>query len=159
VDGIPFAPFTAASAFTVDAPSWEPTATEEPVSGGISLTTFVSPDENMNAQVLQAPEEPPSVAASRAREARDADGATGITDEPTTIAGREGEAYLLRFIHDEPKATWLPDMGEVYVSTCFFNDSGSSWRTRAAVETTVPDGEKLALDIATEMAETLEPKP
>jgi hypothetical protein len=156
VDGIPFARFTAASAFMVEAPRWTATATEDAVSGGVRVTALVSPDENMNAQVQQAPEEPPSDAASYARQQRIAEGATDIDSDPIAIAGRE--AYLLRFIHDEPKKPYLSDIGEVYVSNYFFNDSGFTWGARAAVKTTVDGGKELALDLATKMAQTFEPK-
>jgi hypothetical protein len=157
VDGIQFAPFIDASAFTVDAPNWEPTVIEESLGGGVSLTVLVSPDEDMMVQIQQAPEEPASAAAHDAQNERVADGDTDIHLKSTTIAGRT--AYRLRFIHDEEsKQPYLPDIGEVYGSTYFFNDSGFTWRVRAAVKTTVPDGKKRALEIATKMATTFASK-
>lgn len=40
--------------------------------------------------------------------------------------------------------------------TYFFNDAGSSWRTRAAVSTSVGKSDQVAKDLATHMAETFE---
>jgi hypothetical protein len=160
VGGTQFAPFTDASGFTLYAPStWTHAVTEEPLSSGGKLTALVNPDKSMMVAVQQAPEEPLQQVANEARKERAAEPDTHIARfEPTTIEGRD--AYLLQYSHDEqPKDPSLPALGEAYVATYFFNDSGSSWRTRAAVKTTVDGAEKLALDLATKMAETFEPKP
>ena len=157
VDGIRFAEFTKASAFTVNAPKgWQPTATEAPLSGqGISLTVLLSPDKTMNVQVLKGTEAPPAQVASTTADQRTAEGATAVSVKSTTVNGNQ--ASLLTYVHDEPAGHGLPDMGPVYVSNYFFDDSGFLWRTRAAVETGVKDGKKISLDLATEMADTLKP--
>jgi len=157
VDGIRFAEFTKASAFTVNTPKgWQPTATEAPLSGqGISLTVLLSPDQTMNVQVLKGTEAPPAQVASTTADQRTAEGATAVSVKSTTVNGNQ--ASLLTYVHDEPAGHGLPDMGPVYVSNYFFDDSGFLWRTRAAVETGVKDGKKISLDLATEMADTLKP--
>jgi serine/threonine protein kinase len=157
VDGIRFAEFTKPSAFTVNAPEgWQPTATEAPLSGqGISLTVLLSPDQTMNVQVLKGTEAPPAQVASTTADQRTAEGATAVNVKSTTVSGNR--ASLLTYVHDEPAGHGLPDMGPVYVSNYFFDDSGFLWRTRAAVETGVKDGKKISLDLATEMADTLKP--
>ncbi len=157
VDGIRFAEFTKASAFTVNAPKgWQRTATEAPLSGqGISLTVLLSPDQTMNVQVLKGTEAPPAQVASTTADQRTAEGATAVSVKSTTVNGNQ--ASLLTYVHDEPAGHGLPDMGPVYVSNYFFDDSGFLWRTRAAVETGVKDGKKISLDLATEMADTLKP--
>jgi hypothetical protein len=157
VDGIRFAEFTKASAFTVNAPKgWQPTATEAPLSGqGISLTVLLSPDQTMNVQVLKGTEASPAQVASTTADQRTAEGATAVSVKSTTVNGNQ--ASLLTYVHDEPAGHGLPDMGPVYVSNYFFDDSGFLWRTRAAVETGVKDGKKISLDLATEMADTLKP--
>jgi len=164
VDGIPFAQFTAA-AFTVDAPLWTPSVIEQSPQGGApnggpSLTALVNTDETMMVQVQRAPEERLKKVADKAVTQREAEAATDITSEPTTIAGRD--AYLLRYSRDEPtnpNLPELPDIGHVFSSVYLFNDSGSTWRVRAAVQTSVADGEELALALAKKMAETFEPPP
>jgi hypothetical protein len=157
VDGIRFAEFTKASAFTVNAPKgWQPTATEAPLSGqGISLTVLLSPDQTMNVQVLKGTEASPAQVAGTTADQRTAEGATAVSVKSTTVNGNQ--ASLLTYVHDEPAGHGLSDMGPVYVSNYFFDDSGFLWRTRAAVETGVKDGKKISLDLATEMADTLKP--
>jgi serine/threonine protein kinase len=157
VDGIRFAEFTKASAFTVNAPKgWQPTATEAPLSGqGISLTVLLSPDQTMNVQVLKGTEASPAQVAGTTADQRTAEGATAVSVKSTTVNGNQ--ASLLTYVHDEPAGHGLSDMGPVYVSNYFFDDSGFLWRTRAAVETGVKDGKKISLDLATEMADTFKP--
>jgi hypothetical protein len=160
VGGIQLAPLDIAGGFTLYTPSWTPPAvTGESLRSGGTLTALVSPDRNMIVAVQQAPEEPLQQVANEARNERAAEPATHIARfEATTIEGRD--TYLLQYSHNEqPNDPNLPDLGEAYVSTYFFNDSSSSWRVRAAVKTSVSGGEKLALDLATKMAETFEPKP
>jgi hypothetical protein len=148
-------PFTGAGGFTVDVPKGsKPTVTEESLSGGVILTVLLSPDGKTNVQVQQAPEEPPSVTASTAADLRSGEGATRVSSKPVTVGGHQ--AYLLQYVHDEPPKHNLPDMGQVAVANYLFNDSGSSWRTRAAVETSVNGAPKRALAIAKAMAESFE---
>ncbi len=164
VDGTQFAPFTDAKAFTLYAPTWPAAVIEESpsggavTSGGATLTALVSSNEEMMAHVQQQGEEPLSTFAHHLREERvNEEGASQVTEQRTNIEGRK--AYLLQYIHNEqPSNPSLPAMGETYVSTYLFNDSGSTWRVRAIVKTTVDDGEELASDIARKMAETFEPK-
>src|SRR3954471_4050012 len=120
VDGIEMVPFSGASAFAVDVPKGsQPTVTEES-QGDISLTVLLSPDEKMNVQVEQAPEESPSVTASEAGQLRSTEGASQVSSKPVTVAGHQ--AYLLQYVHDEPAKHNLPDMGEVAVANYLFND-------------------------------------
>src|SRR3954466_7141740 len=155
VDGIEMVPFSGATAFTVDVPKGsQPTVTEKS-QGDISLTVLLSPDAKTNVQVEQAPEESPSVTASEAGQLRSTEGASQVSSKPVTVAGHQ--AYLRQYVHDEPAKHNLPDMGEVAVANYLFNDSGSSWRTRAAVETSVSGAAKRALDIAKAMAESFKP--
>jgi hypothetical protein len=109
----------------------------------------------MNVQVEQAPEEPPSVTASNAGDLRSGEGASQVSSNPVKVAGHD--AYLLQYVHDEPAKHNLPNMGQVAVANYLFNDAGFSWRTRAAVETSVKDAPKQALDVARAMAESFKP--
>jgi hypothetical protein len=109
----------------------------------------------MNVQVLKGTEASPAQVASTTADQRSAEGATAVSVKSTTVNGNR--ASLLTYVHDEPAGHGLPDMGPVYVSNYFFDDSGFLWRTRAAVETGVKDGKKISLDLATEMADTLKP--
>jgi hypothetical protein len=160
VHGIQLVPFTDASAFTLKAPQWRtPHTPEDPIGKGAHLTALVSPNEDMTVQVVQQPEEPPlQKVAGKANKARVEEGATSISYNSTSIAGRD--AYLLQFTHNEkkPDQPYLPAMGETYDSTYFFNDFGFIWRVHAAVKTTVADGKDIARGLATKMAETFEPK-
>jgi serine/threonine protein kinase len=156
VDGFTMVPFTGASSFTVDVPKGsKPTVTEESLGGDVSLTVLLSPDGKMNVQVEQAPEEPPSVTASNAGDLRSGEGASQVSSNPVKVAGHD--AYLLQYVHDEPAKHNLPNMGQVAVANYLFNDAGFSWRTRAAVETSVKDAPKQALDVARAMAESFKP--
>jgi hypothetical protein len=159
VDGIQFVPFTDANAFTLYAPAWANPVTEASIGNGAHLTPLINPDENMMVQVHQAPEAPLKAVADQAEKDREAEeGATVSSYKRLTIAGRD--AYLLQYIHNEqPQQSYLPAMGEVYATTYFFNDAGSSWRVRAAVKTSVADGENVARDLAEKMVTTFEPKP
>ncbi len=165
VDGFQFVPITDANAFMVYAPEWTHAVTERspqggPSNGGPSLTALVNPDETMMVQVQRVPEHPLKAVADQAHKEREAEGATVSTYKPTAIAGRD--AYLLRYSHDEPtnpNLPELPDLGHVFSSVYLFNDSGFTWRVRAAVKTSVADGENIAWDLARKMAETFEPNP
>jgi serine/threonine-protein kinase len=151
------APFTGASAFTVDVPKGsQPSGIEQPISGGqIHLTVLLSNDGNMNVQVEQEPQQPPSVLASTAASLRTQDQASQVSSHPVTVSGRD--AYLLQFVHNEQAKHGVPDMGEVAVANYLFNDAGFSWRTRAAVKTSVKDAPKQALAVARAMAESFKP--
>src|SRR3954453_4896891 len=149
-------PFTGANAFTVDVPKGsQPTVTEQPVGPETTLTVLLSPDRKMNVQVVQEPEQRPSVLASNAGNLRTGEHATGVSTHPVKVAGRD--AYLLRYVHDEPAEHNLPNMGQVAVANYLFSDAGFSWRTRAAVETSVKDAPKQAQDTARAMAESFKP--
>jgi len=157
VDGIKFAKFTDAKAFTVNAPEgWKPGVVEEGVGSGVFLTGLASPDGTMNFQVLQGPAEPPEQSAADARAKREQDpGYAQLTFHGVSVGGRD--AVLYGYQHAEPADHNLPAISEATVYNYYFEDSGSAWRTRMAVSTSDSDSQKRALDMATQMAETLKP--
>jgi hypothetical protein len=144
---IPFSSLTTASGATLYAPAWTQ-AVDEP-----DLTALVNPERDSTVQAQRAPEEQLKGVAEHARQERKDEGAA---DVKLTTAGPG--TYLLRYTHDEkPTNPNLPALGEAYVYSYLFNDAGFSWRVRAAVKTTKPDGKKLASEIAMEMARTFVP--
>jgi serine/threonine protein kinase len=157
VDGVKFAKFTDAKTFTVNAPEgWKLGVMEEGVGSGVFLTGLASPDGTMNFQVLRGPPEPPEQSAADARAKREQDpGYAQLTFHGTSVGGRD--AVLYGYQHAEQADHNLPAIPEATVYNYYFEDSDSAWRTRMAVSTSDPDSQKRALDMATQMAETLKP--
>jgi hypothetical protein len=156
VDDITMVPFTQASAFTVDVPKGsKPGVVDEELTGGVTLTALVTPDHKIDVEVQQASSDAVTQLAN-AQAARAKEGAIQFTQGSATVAGRK--TYYLGYTHTESARHGLPDMGETAVYTSFFNEGDFSWRTRAAVATTVSNSKKVAKDLSTQMAETFELK-
>jgi hypothetical protein len=145
-----FVPFTSADLFTVDKPKgWRTTMIDERV-GDVLKTTFVNPDNEGTAEIDVEAEAPPADRLNTAQQRRSQEpGYSLITIDPHPAADRG--AQLFEYEHDE-------EFGPATVATYFFNAGDFGWRTRAAVAQKVDDSRKMAEEIATRMATTLEPR-
>ena len=156
VDDIKMVPFTQASAFAVDVPKGsKPGVVDEQLTGGVTLTALVTPDNKIDVEIQQASSDA-AAQADKAEAERAQEGATEFARGSTTVAGRK--TYYLGYTHTESARHGLPDMGETAVYTSFFNEGAFSWRTRAAVSTSVADNAKVAKDLSTRMAQSFELK-
>jgi hypothetical protein len=160
--GIPFEPFTKATAFAVEAPKgWELRQLERQNKTSIK-TKLVKPDGGGNVQIVQeSTAQSPTERAQNALDERqqEADQAgttfTPLIDPPeqSTVGGRS--AALLGYQwKEEPGMPPEP----VSVFNYVFDDTSSGWRTRAAIAGTNAKTQKQAKAIATQMASTLQPK-
>ena len=156
VAGVTVVPFTDAAAFTVDVPKGsKPGVVDDELGGGVVLTALVTPDRKIDTEIQQASSDA-AAQADKAEAMRQQEGATEFARGSTTVAGRK--TYYLGYTHTESARHNLPDMGETAVYTSFFNEGAFSWRTRAAVSTSVADSAKVAKALSTHMAETFELK-
>ncbi len=149
-------PFTKASAFNVDVPKGsKPGVIDDDLGGGVILTALFRPDHKIDVEIQQA-SSTAAAQAETAAAARAKEGATEFARGSDTVAGRK--THYLGYTHTESARHGLPDMGETAVYTSFFNEGQFSWRTRAAVSTSVADSAKVAESLSTNMAETFELK-
>jgi predicted Ser/Thr protein kinase len=156
VAGVKVVPFTQAGAFAVEVPKGsKPGVVDQELGGGVVLTALVTPDEKIDTEVQQASSDAASQLRS-AEAARASEGATQFARGSRTVAGRK--TYYLGYTHTESARHGLPDMGETAVYTSFFNEGAFSWRTRAAVSTSVADSANVAQALSTHMAETFQLK-
>jgi predicted Ser/Thr protein kinase len=158
--GIPFVPFTKAKAFTVDVPKgWESRQLERDNETSIK-TKLVKPDNRGNVQIVQeSTTQSPMERAQDALNMRQQEAGTTFTPlidppERRTIAGGRSAALLGYQWKEEPG---MPPT-KVSVFNYVFDDTGSGWRTRAAIAGTNAKSQRQAEAIATEMASTLQPK-
>jgi serine/threonine protein kinase len=156
VAGVKVVPFTDAAAFSVEVPKGsKPGVVDEQLGGGVVLTALVTPDDKIDTEIQQASSNA-AAQANKAETMRQQEGATEFARGSTTVAGRK--TYYLGYTHTESARHNLPDMGETAVYTSFFNEGAFSWRTRAAVSTSVADSAKVAKALSTNMAETFQLK-
>jgi hypothetical protein len=161
--GIPFVPFTKATAFAVEVPKgWELRQLERHNKTSIK-TKLVKPDGGGNVQIVQeSTAQSPTARAQSALDERqqEADQAgttfTPLIDPPeqSTVGGGRSAALLGYQWNEEPGMPPEP----VSVFNYVFDDAGSGWRTRAAIAGTNAKTQTQARAIATEMASTLQPK-
>ncbi len=156
VDGIKVVPFTQSSLFTVDVPKGsKPGVVDKQLSGGVTLTALVTPDQKVDVEIQQASSNA-TTQLRNAEAARAQEGAIQYTSGSKTVAGRK--TYYLGYTHTESARHNLPDLGEANVFTSFFDEGGFSWRTRAAVSTSKANSKKVSQDLSTRMAETFQAK-
>ncbi len=156
VAGVKMVPFTKASAFNIDVPKGsKPGVVDDQLGGGVVLTALVTPDQKIDVEIQQASSDA-AAQADKAEAMRTQEGATEFARGSTTIAGRK--TYYLGYTHAESARHGLPDIGETAVYTSFFNKGPFSWRTRAAVSTSVADTPRVAKSLSNHMAETFELK-
>ena len=155
-----FEPFTDANAFkTVDVPTgWTAPKgdVDRPFPGGLGSdavkTILTGPDKEGTVEIARedaatSPEEH----ATDVLKKRIGEGAHATKSADDKAVGGE-VAWLIEYNLKEP------GLGPASVATYFFNRDEIGWRTRAAVAGTAGDSAKMAEEIATKMAETLEPR-
>jgi hypothetical protein len=155
--GIEFQTFNQATAFTVDVPAgWLPNMIERELASA-TKTELVSPNDDGVATIAQQGERPLDEVVSKALAERQAEADAGGFEfdplsegEPQTINGHE--AILFGYQWKEP------GIGPATAYNYAFNDGGSGWRTRAAVKGKGDASIAEAREIATEMANTFEPR-
>jgi hypothetical protein len=146
-----FEPFPA-RAFTVLVPEGlRPIHTEVELSSGAIQTELQSPDNLLDVQIIQDPNESPADRLdNRARpNAEKQPGYNFRSAGPQTLGNRITQ--LFEYDEDEP------GLGPASVATYFFNAGDSGWRTRAAVAKSVDSSAATAKEIAARMATTLKP--
>jgi serine/threonine protein kinase len=157
VDGVKLVPFKEAAAFTVDVPKGsEPGVIDEQLGGAMDvvLTALVTPDQKIDVEIQQASSTAAAQADKAETERQQEPGATEFARGQATVAGRP--THYLGYTHTESARHGLPDMGETAVYTLFFDEGNFSWRTRAAVSTSVANSAKVAKDLSTRMAESFQ---
>ena len=154
-----FVPFTGADAFTVEVPAgWEASSSDEiekPFSGPLGSgekTVLTSPDSEGTVEIIQEAASPSlEDHADDVLSLREEDGATRVKPpEQQTVGDRK--PWLIEYTWDEPA------LGPATVAAYLFNAWDVGWRTRAAVANTAGDSAGMAEEIASRMAETLEPR-
>ena len=153
--GIQFESFDQAQAFTVEVPvGWTPTGEieERYPATDQTKTTLLSPKVDGLVEIVQEPDTPAKERLDEARAeraAKEPETYEFIEESPHTFGARE--TLLFGYRHDETEL----GTGQATVYSYFFNDGGSGWRTRAVGDDTMKP--ERVLQIATRMAETLEP--
>jgi TIR domain len=150
--GTQFESFTGAQHFTVDMPvGWREATVEEPIEGGtVERTQLQSLTAKRSLHILRGPEGPPQEQATKVLDEAAANtGFQNPQQETRTIEGRETQEFGYEF--DQP------GVGPVTVVNYAFNAGGFGWQTRVSVPTSDTSA-KLADEIATEAAKTLEPR-
>jgi protein kinase-like protein len=151
---IDFELFTDATAFTVKVPAGLKTVGLEDDLDTAIRTELRNLGQTMDVQIVQQAEGPLAERVDIALNERSQD--PGY--EPISSGEKRilllGDREALRFAYRIDDAV----LGPATVFNYAFNDGGSGWRTRAAVAQAEGKSRQLALDIATKMAETLQPR-